>query len=200
MTSTSRNAYPREGLTAKPILRVAIAFAGLAAFASPALANGMASQSVDLMIDVEASCKMDPFTTQLIEIPAPDGIPSTDPETTTTTVNCNTPSAVKIISTSGGAINATGGTPLDNSAYINAFDYTASVATGGTTLVTLDTADPTPSTGAPEETSAVSAFDTMTTEPDAPLTLTIEAKSLPQGKILQAGTYGDTLTVQISPQ
>jgi len=191
MTSTSKIAYPREGLSAKPILGTAIALAGLAVLASPALANGAATQNVDLMVDVEASCEMQPFPNQPIDIPAPEDVSSTT--SVETTVDCNTPSDVTITSASGGAINTTGGTSLQDSAYVNAFDYTATVSTSGRDLVVLDTATHT-------EIGPVTAFDATQAQPDAPIKLTVKPKPLPQGEILQVGSYGDQLTVEISPK
>jgi hypothetical protein len=191
MTSTSKIAYPREGLSAKPILGTAIALAGLAVLASPALANGAATENVDLMVDVEASCEMQPFPNQPIDIPAPEDVSSTT--SVETTVDCNTPSDVTITSVSGGAVDTSGASTLDNSAYVNAFDYTATVSTSGRELVVLDTENDT-------EIGPATAFDATQAQPDAPIKLTVEPKPLPQGKILQAGSYGDQLTVMITPK
>jgi len=193
MTSTSKIAYPREGLSAKPILGTAIALAGLAVLASPALANGAATQSVALEVDVEASCEMQPFPSQTIDIPAPDDVSSTDTVETSTTVDCNTASDVKITSASGGAVDTSGAPPLENSVYVNAFDYTATVSTSGRDLVVLDTDSHT-------EIGPVTAFDATQARPDAPIKLTVEPNPLPQGKILQEGSYGDQLTVMITPK
>jgi len=186
---------------AQYVLAAGIGAGALAIAAAPALANGKDSRTVDLHASVPPLCTMSDFTTGTLSIPVVDGLPVTEPESTTTDVNCNVPSNVRLSSVAGGMIRTQGaGSAAAMTSFASRFDYRAEVKSDSTTFATLDTADDNPLFDGKETTGIVPAFDESATTADMTITLEVTPALPAAGQTLMAGDYGDQLTLEILPQ
>jgi hypothetical protein len=171
--------------------------AALVAMAGTAQAQGVASQNVNLSANVNGYCTIDGASTgtaRSANIATTNGRVASPGNLTLggadSSVICTSNARIQLTTASGGLTNPTA--PPDSN-YVNKIHYTATATYNGATE-TLTTTD---ATTAGFQTGG--AVTTAGAKTNVPLQLAVSVAATPANKFLVNGSYGDTLTVTLTP-
>lgn len=174
-----------------------IAVAAFMAMIGAASAQGVATQTVNLSASVNGYCTIDGASTGTArnatvatangKVASPGNLALSG---TNSSVICTSNARIQLTTASGGLTNPT--SPPDSN-YVNKIHYTATATYNGATE-TLTTTDAT--TAGFTTTGATTTAGAQT---NTPLQLAVSVAATPANKYLVNGSYGDTITVTLTP-